>query len=86
MERQKYPRKIHTKKSGLCSDFGICEAFNEFFASLYRKDNRSLNVSSENSFPGIHLSDIFVLQSKILNELIKCKSEKFPLMVNLQTY
>ena len=62
------------KNTNLCSDFAICEAFNEFFASAYKKDNEPLNVPSENFFPEIYLSDIFVSQCEILDELSKCKS------------
>ena len=41
---------------------------------MYNIDNELMNVPSENIFPGIYLSDFFVSQCEILNELSKCKS------------
>ena len=47
-------KAIEYKNTNLCSDFAICEAFNEFFASVYKIDNEPLSVPNESNFPGIH--------------------------------
>ena len=52
--KAKVPKKMSYKNTSLCFDFAICDAFNEFFASVFKIDNEPLNVKSEIIFPGIY--------------------------------
>ena len=71
--KAKERKKMSYKITSLCSDFAIFEVFNTFFAYVYKIDNKTLNVSGESIFPGIHLSDFYVSQCKILSKLSKCE-------------
>ena len=45
--KAKVPRKMSYKITSLSSGFAICEAFDQFFASVYKIDNEPLNVQAK---------------------------------------
>ena len=86
MERQKYPRKCHTKIPVYALILQSARLLTSFLASVYKIGNEPLNFPSERIFPEIYLSDTFVSHCEIRSELSKCKSKQIQLMVYLLTY
>ena len=50
------PRKMSFKNTSLCSNFTICEAFNEFFCISVQNTQQTSECSKRYFFPGIYLS------------------------------